>query len=323
MFRLKIGILDDYQEVARGLADWGSLDADVVVFTAPFVDADEVVTQLADFDVLVAMRERTRFPAEVLSRLRSLKLLVSTGTANPAIDVVAATELGVVVSGTGYCSYPTAELTWALILAAARKLPQQVQSMRTGGWQLGLGTSVRGLTLGVLGLGNVGQQVAAIAPAFGMRVIAWSENLTAERAAGHEVTAVSRERLFAEADVLSIHVLLSQRSRGMVGAPELAMMKPTSILVNTSRGPIVDEGALVDALRRHVISCAALDVYETEPLPGDHPLRSLDNALLTPHIGYVSQQLYSVFYRDAVEDIAAFIAGSPVRVIRTQPKGRP
>jgi phosphoglycerate dehydrogenase-like enzyme len=256
VFRLKIGILDDYQDVARSLADWGSLDADVEVFTAPFADADEVVKQLADFDVLVAMRERTRFPAGVLSRLPSLKLLVSTGTVNSAIDVTAATELGVVVSGTGYFSDPTAELTWALILAAARKLPQQLQSMRTGGWQLGLGTSVQGLTLGVLGLGNVGGQVAAIAQVFGMRVIAWGENLTAERAAGHDVTAVSREQLFAEADVLSIHIVLSQRSRGMVGAPELAMMKPTSILVNTSRGPIVDEGALVDALRRHVISCA-------------------------------------------------------------------
>jgi phosphoglycerate dehydrogenase-like enzyme len=241
---------------------------------------------------------------------------VSTGPANSAIDVTAARELGIVVSGTGYSSYPTAELTWALILAAARKLPQQVQSMRTGGWQLGLGTSVQGLNLGVLGLGNVGEQVAVIAHAFGMRVIAWSENLTAERAAEYEVTAVAKEQLFAEADVLSIHMVLSERSRGMVGASELGMMKPTSILVNTSRGPIVDEGALVDALRRHVISCAALDVYETEPLPADHPLRSLDNAVLTPHIGYVSQQLYSVFYRDAVEDIAAFIAGSPVRVIR-------
>jgi phosphoglycerate dehydrogenase-like enzyme len=315
MFRLKIGILDDYQDVALGLADWSSLDADVTVFTTPFVDADEVVERLADFDVLVAMRERTRFPAEVLAHLRSLKLLVSTGSVNSAIDVAAARELGVVVSGTGYFSYPTSELTWALILAAARKLPQQVQSMRTGGWQLGLGTSVRGLTLGVLGLGNVGQQVAAIAHAFGMRVIAWSENLTAERAAEHDVTAVSREQLFAEADVLSIHMVLSERSRGMVGASELAMMKPTSILVNTSRGPIVDESALVDALRRDVISCAAIDVYETEPLPADHPLRLLDNALLTPHIGYVSQQLYSVFYGDAVEDIAAFISGSPIRVI--------
>jgi len=309
MFRLKIGILDDYQNVALSLADWSSLDADIEVFTTPFSDEDEVVNRLADFDVLVAMRERTPFPAEVLSRLRSLKLLVSTGPVNSAIDVAAA-------RGLGYFSYPTAELTWALILAAARRLPQQVQSMRTGGWQIGLGTSVHGLTLGLLGLGNVGGQVAAIAHAFGMRVIAWSENLTGERAAEHEVTAVSRERLFAEADVLSIHVVLSERSRGIVGASELAMMKPTSILVNTSRGPIVDEGALVDALRRHAISCAAIDVYETEPLPADHPLRSLDNTLLTPHIGYVSQQLYSVFYRDAVEDIAGFIAGSPVRVIR-------
>src|ERR1700686_354598 len=200
MFRLKIGILDDYQDVARSLADWSSLDADVEVFTAPLGDAEDVIKELADFDVLVAMRERTRFPAEVLSRLRSLKLLVSTGTANSAIDVAAATELGVVVSGTGYFSYPTAELTWALILAAARKLPEQVQSMRTGGWQLGLGTSVQGLTLGVLGLGNVGEQVAAIAHAFGMRVIAWSENLTAARAAEHEVdrrlegTALRRSR---------------------------------------------------------------------------------------------------------------------------------
>jgi len=316
MFRLKIGILDDYQAVALSLADWSSLDADLEVFTAPFIDADEVVKQLADFDVLVAMRERTPFPAEVLSQLRSLKLLVSTGTANSAIDVAAARELGIVVTGTGYFSYPTAELNWALILAAARKLPQQVQSMRTGGWQRGLGTSVQGLTLGVLGFGNVGEQVAAIAHAFGMRVIAWSENLTAERAAEHEVAAVSKEQLFTKADVLSIHMVLSERTRGMVGASELAMMKPASILVNTSRGPIVDEGALVDALRRHVISCAAIDVYEKEPLPAYHPLRSLENALLTPHIGYVSQQLYSVFYQDAVEDIAAFIAGSPLRVIR-------
>jgi len=187
--------------------------------------------------------------------------------------------------------------------------------MRSGGWQVGLGTSVQGLTLGVLGLGNVGEQVATIAQTFGMRVIAWSENLTAARAAEHKVTAVSKEQLFTEADVLSIHIVLSERSRGMVGASEFAMMKPTSILVNTSRGPIVDEDALLDALRRRAISCAAIDVYDQEPLPADHPLRSLDNALLTPHVGYVSRQLYSVFYRDAVDDVAAFIAGSPVRVI--------
>jgi len=312
---LKIAILDDYQEVALSLADWSSLNADIDVFTAPFANADEVVERLADFDVLVAMRERTRFPADVLSRLPSLKLLVSTGPVNSAIDVKAARELGVVVCGTGYFSYPAAELTWALVLGAARNLPAQVQSMRTGGWQLGLGTSVRGQTLGLLGLGNVGQHVAVFAHAFGMRVIAWSPNLTAEKAAEHNVTAVSKEQLFTGADVLSIHIVLSERSRGLVGASELAMMKPTSILVNTSRGPIVDEDALVDALRRRVIACAALDVYETEPLPAEHPLRSLDNALLTPHIAYVSRQLYTVFYQDAVEDIAAFIAGSPIRVM--------
>lgn len=311
----RIGILDDYQDVALSLADWSSLSAQIEVFTAPFADADEVVERLADFDVLVAMRERTRFPADVLSRLKHLKLIVSTGPVNPAIDVKAARELGIVVCGTGYFSYPAAELTWALILAAARNLPEQVQSMRSGGWQRGLGTSLQGLTLGLLGLGNVGKQVASFAQAFGMRVVGWSPNLTPERAAEHEVTAISKEQLFTDADILSIHMVLSERSRGLVGASELALMKPTSILVNTSRGPIVDEDALVEALRRRVIACAALDVYDTEPLPAEHPLRSLDNALLTPHIGYVSHQLYTVFYQDAVEDIAAFIAGSPIRVM--------
>jgi phosphoglycerate dehydrogenase-like enzyme len=311
----RIGILDDYQDVALSLADWSSLSAQIEVFTAPFADADEVAERLADFDVLVAMRERTRFPADVLSRLKHLKLIVSTGPVNPAIDVKAARELGIVVCGTGYFSYPTAELTWALILAAARNLPEQLQSMRGGGWQRGLGTSLQGLTLGLLGLGNVGKQVAAFAQAFGMRVVAWSPNLTPERAAEHEVTAISKEQLFTGADILSIHMVLSERSRGLVGASELALMKPTSILVNTSRGPIVDEGALVEALRRRVIACAAIDVYDTEPLPAEHPLRSLDNTLLTPHIGYVSHQLYTVFYQDAVQDIAAFIAGSPIRVM--------
>jgi phosphoglycerate dehydrogenase-like enzyme len=311
----RIGILDDYQDVALSLADWSSLSAQIEVFTAPFADEDELVERLADFDILVAMRERTLFPAGVLSRLQQLKLIVSTGFVNAAIDVKAARELGIVVCGTGYFSYPTAELTWALILAAARNLPEQVQSMRSGGWQRGLGTSLRGLTLGVLGLGNVGKQVAAFAQAFGMRVIAWSPNLTPEKAAEREVTAVSKEQLFADADILSVHMVLSGRSRGLVGASELALMKPTSILVNTSRGPIVDEDALVEALRRRVIACAAIDVYDTEPLPAEHPLRSLDNALLTPHIGYVTHQLYTVFYRDAVEDIAAFIAGSPIRVM--------
>lgn len=315
MSGLRIGVLDDYQEVALGLADWDSLETEVEVFTNPFADTEEAVKALADFDVLVAMRERTHFPAEILSALPRLKLLVSTGPVNSAIDLQAAQENDIVVCGTGYFAYPTAELTWALILAAARNLPAELQSMRVGGWQVGLGTSVHGQTLGVLGLGNLGQRVAAIARAFEMRVIAWSPNLTAEKAAEHGVTAVSKEELFASSDVVSIHVVLNEHSRGTVGAPELAMMKPTSILVNTSRGPIVDESALLEALQHRTIASAALDVYDTEPLPADHPLRSLDNALLTPHIGYVSEQLYSVFYEDAVEDIAAFISGSPIRVM--------
>jgi phosphoglycerate dehydrogenase-like enzyme len=313
---VKLAILDDYQNVALSFGDWDRLDADIEVFTEPFADADEVVERLAAFDVLVAMRERTRFPAELLARLTSLKLLVSTGARNAAIDVAAARKLGIVVCGTNYIGHPTAELTWALILAAARDLPAQVRSIREGGWQVGVGTGLHGKTLGLLGLGRLGAAVAKIGQAFGMEAIAWSQNLTADKAAGHGVTAVSKEHLFGRADVLSIHLVLSDRSRGLVGAAELAMMKSTAILVNTSRGPIVDEDALLDALRRKQIGCAAIDVYDVEPLPVDHRMRALDNAILTPHIGYVTREVYEIFYRDAVEDIAAFIAGSPVRVIR-------
>ncbi|MDP9842572.1 D-2-hydroxyacid dehydrogenase family protein [Streptosporangium lutulentum] len=312
---MKIAILDDYQNVALSFADWDSLDAEIEVFTEPFADADEVVERLAGFDVLVAMRERTRFPAELLARLTALKLLVSTGARNAAIDVNAARKLGIVVSTTGYIGYPTAELTWALILAAARNLPAEVGSMRDGGWQVGVGTGLNGKTLGLLGLGRLGAQVARIGQAFGMETVAWSQNLTPEKAAEHGVTAVSKEDLFALADVLSIHLVLGDRSRGLVGAAELAAMKPTAILVNTSRGPIVDEDALLDALRRKKIACAALDVYDTEPLPADHPLRALGNTVLTPHVGYVTREVYEIFYRDAVEDIAAFQSGNPIRVM--------
>jgi phosphoglycerate dehydrogenase-like enzyme len=315
MSQLKVGILDDYQEVALGLANWDSLSADIKVFTAPLGSADNVVDALAEFDVLVAMRERTRFPADVLSRLDRLKLLVSTGPVNPAIDVKAARESDIVVCGTRYFSYPTAELTWALILAATRNLPAQIQSMRAGGWQVGLGRSLQGGTLGIVGLGNVGRQVATFAHAFSMNIIAWSPNLKSEVADEFKVKAVSKEQLFTDSDVVTIHLVLSEKSRALIGAPELALMKSTAILVNTSRGPIVDEGALVDALRNRAIALAALDVFDVEPLPNDHPLRSLDNALLTPHVGYVSEQLYRVFYQDAVEDISAFISGSPMRVM--------
>ncbi|MFE0027060.1 D-2-hydroxyacid dehydrogenase family protein [Amycolatopsis sp. NPDC059021] len=312
---MKIAILDDYQNVALNYGDWDSLNAEIHVFTEPFAGADEVVERLAGFEVVVAMRERTRFPAEVLDRLPELKLLVSTGARNAAIDVPAARRNGVVVSATGYSGLSTAEHTWALILAAARNLPAEFRSMREGGWQRTVGITLHGRTLGLLGLGRLGSGAARIGQAFGMETIAWSQNLTPEKAAEHGVTAVSKEELFARSDVLSIHLVLSRRSRGLVGAAELAAMKPSALLVNTSRGPIVDEAALVDALRRKEIAAAALDVYDIEPLPSDHPLRTLDNAILTPHLGYVAHEVYEVFYGDAVEDIAAYQAGNPIRVM--------
>lgn len=313
--RIKIAILDDYQNVATGLADWGSLSAEVSVFTKPFADADDAVRSLAGFDVLVAMRERTGFAAEVLERLTDLRLLVSTGPANSVIDVAAARKLGITVCGTGYESHPTIEHTWALILAAARNLSDEVESMRKGGWQVSVGDGLFGKTLGILGLGRVGSEVARVGRAFGMNTIAWSQNLTAETAAEHGVRAVTKEQLFAESDVLTIHVVLSGRTRGLVTAAELGAMKTSAILVNTSRGPVVDEVALVDTLLHGRIRAAAIDVFDTEPLPADHQLRSLPNALLTGHIGYVTRDLYKIFYQDAVEDIAAFQAGAPIRLI--------
>ncbi len=313
---MRIAILDDYQDVARELADWDSLGAEeVAVFTDHVADPEALVRRLAGFDVVVAMRERTPFDEAVLARLPDLRLLVTTGARNAAIDVAAAARHGIVVCGTGYLPHPTVELTWALILAAQRHLPTEVAAMRAGGWQSTLGTGLRGGTLGLLGLGRLGSRVARVGQAFGMRTIAWSRNLTAERAAEHDVTAVSRDTLLAEADVLSVHVVLGERTRGLIGAAELAAMKDTALLVNTSRGAIVDEDALVAALRRGEIGGAALDVYEHEPLPADHPLRSLPNALLTPHIGFVTRDVYEVFYRDAVDDIAAFRAGTPTRVL--------
>jgi phosphoglycerate dehydrogenase-like enzyme len=312
---MKIAILDDYQNVALSLADWGSLAAEVVVFTRAFADAGELVRSLAGFDVLVAMRERTRFPAEVLARLTGLRLLVSTGPANAAIDVAAAREHGITVCRTGYESHPAIEHTWALILGAARNLPAEAESMRSGGWQVSIGEGLHGKTLGVLGLGRVGSAVARVGRAFGMSAIAWSQNLTPEKAAEHGVRAVTKEQLFAESDVLSIHVVLSERTRGLVAAADLRSMKPTAVLVNTSRGPVVDEAGLIDVLRAGRIRGAAIDVFDTEPLPADHQLRSLPNALLTGHVGYVTRDLYTIFYRDTVEDIAAFQAGSPIRLM--------
>ncbi|MBK1788117.1 D-2-hydroxyacid dehydrogenase family protein [Prauserella cavernicola] len=313
---MKIAILDDYQNVALGLADWASLGADVEVFTEHIGDQDELARRLAGAEVVVAMRERTPLPAELLAKLPDLGLIISTGgPRNPSIDIKAAAERGVVVSHTGYLPHPAAELTWALILAAVRGVPAEERSMREGGWQLGIGTGLHGRTLGLLGLGRLGAKVARVGQAFGMRTIAWSQNLTAEKAAEHDVTAVSKEQLLSESDIVTVHLVLSRRSRGLIGAAELAQMKPDAWLVNTSRGPIVDQDALLDALRERRIGGAALDVFEQEPLPADHPLRSLPNTVLTPHIGYVTREVYEVFYRDAVEDIAAYRAGAPIRVM--------
>ncbi len=311
----RIAILDDYQGVATELADWTGLPGEVTVFTEPFAGADAVVAALAGFDVLVAMRERTRFPAEVLERLPHLRLLVTTGPANAAIDLDAARRLGITVSATGYDSSPTAELTWALILAAARDLPAEAERVRAGRWQESVGVGLHGKTLGLLGLGRLGSRVARIGQAFGMHTIAWSANLTADKAAEHDVRAVDKHELFAAADVVSVHLVLSGRTRGIVGAAELAAMKPTALLVNTSRGPIVDTPALLAALRERRIAGAALDVYDTEPLPVDDPLRTTPGLLATPHIGYVTRDEFDLQFADVFDQINAYTNGAPINVV--------
>ena len=298
----RIAILDDYQDVARVYGDWDSLDADVEVFTEHHDD----IGHLEPFEVIMAMRERTPFPRERLERLPNLRLLVTTGMGNAAIDTEAARELGITVAGTGGTPAHTAELTWGLILALARHIPAEDAAVRAGGWQHTVGLELQGLTLGVIGLGRLGTQVARIGEAFGMEVIAWSQNMD---------TPLTKEELLRRSDIVTIHVRLSERTRGLVGAGELALMKPTALLINTSRGPIVDETALIRALEHGQIAGAGIDVYDTEPLPADHPLRTAPNTVLTPHIGYVTSASYTRFFTDAVEDVAAFLRGEPVRVI--------
>jgi phosphoglycerate dehydrogenase-like enzyme len=261
------------------------------------------------------MRERTAFPRTVLERLPNLKLLVTTGMRNKAIDIAAANERGITVCGTGSQATATAELTWGLILATLRHIPQEDASVRVGGWQHTIGGDLAGARLGVVGLGRLGSRVATVGQAFGMDVVAWSQNLTDERAAEHGVTRVEREELFATADVVTVHLLWSKRTRGLIGADDFARMKPTSVFINTSRGPIVQQQALIDALDQNRIAGAGIDVYDQEPLPVDDPMRSLPRTVLTPHLGYVTRGTYEVFYGEAVEDVAAFLAGSPIRVI--------
>lgn len=306
---VKIAVLDDYQGVALSLADWRSLSprASISVFHDHLVEEDDVVERLKPFDIACVMRERTPLTRSVLERLPNLKLIASTAFRNAAIDVETAQRNGIAVVHTGYTSAPTVELTWALILASARHIVSENASLRGGGWQRAIGDDLSGKTLGILGLGNIGSDIAKIATAFGMRIIAWSQNLTEQRAADAGARLVSKETLFREADFLTIHLVLSGRTRGLVGAAEIALMKPTARLINTSRGPIVVESALVDALRGKKIAGAAIDVFDQEPLPADHPLRNLDNVLATPHIGYVSRGLYERFYRDTVANITTWL----------------
>ena len=313
----RVAILDDYQGVALSMADWSSLGAGVSLqpFHERIGGEDDLANRLRTFDVIVAMRERTPFPGPLLERLPSLKLLVTPGRRNAAIDVAAATARGVVVCGTSTLAMPPVELTWGLILALARQIPRESTAMRDGAWQSTIGVGLHGKTLGVMGLGRLGTEVARIGKAFGMQVVAWSQHLTREKTDAIGAELVDKEALFRRSDVVTVHLVLSDRTRGMVSERELAMMKPTAFLINTARGPIVDEHALIHALRRSVIAGAGLDVFDEEPLPVAHPLRRLENALLTPHLGYVTAENYRLAYGEAVEDIRAFLAGSPVRVI--------
>jgi len=312
-----VAVLDDYQHAARASADFTALDAraEVTVFHDHLADQDLLVERLAPFEVVVAMRERTPFDRDLVDRLTRLKLLVTTGMGNASFDMAALTERGITVCGTGGVGSATPELTWALVLMVTRGLAAEDAAVRAGRWQIGIGPEIAGSTIGILGLGRIGSRIAHYANAFGAEVIAWSANLTAERAAAAGARLVDRDALFGESSVVVVCQKLSDRTRGLVGARELELLGPAGYLVNTSRGPIVDEPALVRALTDRRIAGAALDVFDTEPLPKDHPLLSLDNVVLSPHLGYVSLEGYRVFYTEAVEDVLSWLDGTPVRVL--------
>jgi phosphoglycerate dehydrogenase-like enzyme len=318
MARYRCAILDDYQEVALSVADWSKVsgDLDIKVFNSHLGGADKVIAALEAFDIVCAMRERTAFPRGVIEKLPQLKLLITTGLRNASIDTAAAKELGVVVCGTPSVGSPTSGIAIGLMLELTRRIGYENTRMKAGvPWQTTIGMDLEGLTLGVLGLGKLGTRTARIAQAFGMKVVAWSQNLTPEKCKEIGVGYVGKEDLFRQSDMVTIHVVLSQRTRGFVGAKELGLMKPTAYIVNTSRGPIIEEAALLSALRENKIAGAGLDVFDVEPLPVDHPLRSMDNVVLTPHLGYVSIQNYRAYFAGVVEDIRAFLDGKPVRVI--------
>jgi len=318
---MRLSILDDYQGVALDMADWSPVRArgvEIAVERFPFADAEDVVRSLADSEIVCAMRERTAFPKSIADRLPKLKLLITTGMRNASFDMAALRDRGVTVCGTGGPgggNEDTAELAWGLILGAARRIAEDHAFMRQGGWQTRIGHRVAGKTLGLLGLGRLGSGVARVGLAFGMKAIAWSQNLTAEKAAAQGVERVEKDELFRRSDILSVHLVLSDRSRGLVGAREIGLMKPSAILVNTSRGPICDTGAVIDALKAGRLAYAGFDVYDQEPLPINHPLRQAPNVILTPHIGYVTDENYRSSYPQIVENVIGFLDGKPVRVI--------
>jgi phosphoglycerate dehydrogenase-like enzyme len=313
---VQVAVLDDYQGVALQSADWSLLNgkANVTVFRDHLSDSTALIERLKPFNVLSVMRERTPLTRAILEQLPNLRLIASTGSRNASIDLAAATEHGITVCHTGYSSHGAIEMTWALILAMLRNVPAEFASVQKGQWQISVGGDLAGKTIGVVGLGNIGARIAKIAHAFGMNVVAWSQNLTPESAEKHGAHLVSKEELFRTADIVTIHLVLSARTKGIIGPAEFGWMKPTAYFVNTSRGPLVDEESLLSALKNRAIAGAALDVYDFEPLPPSHPFRSLDRLLVTPHIGFVTNETYRIFYGDTVENIAAWLGGTPIRV---------
>ena len=314
---MKVAILDDYQGVARDMADWSRLPGgtELEVFRDHLADEDSLAQRLQDFHVVMGMRERTPFPRSLLSRLPNLQLLITTGGGNASFDLPAATELGIVACGTGGAGEGPTELTWGLIISLLRQIPLEDREARNGKWGSVVGMGLKGKTLGLVGLGHIGSLVARVGDAFDMNLISWSQNLTAERAAECRANLVDKDALFRESDIVSIHLRLSDRTRGLVGAHEIGLMKPTAYLINISRGPIVEEAALVRALENRAIAGAGLDTFDVEPLPPDHPFLKLSNTVITPHVGYVTQESYSAFYNGVIEDIRGFAAGEPIRVL--------
>jgi D-3-phosphoglycerate dehydrogenase len=313
----RCAVLDDYQNVALACADWSALkDVQIKVFNRPLGDIEAVAKALADYSIVCLMRERTPFPRALFEKLPNLKLLVTTGARNASIDLEAAKAHGVTVCGTESAGHPTAELAVGLMIDLARKISLENARMKAGeAWQQTIGADLHGHTLGIIGLGRLGTRVAKVGLAFGMNVIAWSQNLTPEKCKEAGVGYATKDNLLKQSDFITIHLVLSPRSRGLIGAPELALMKSSASIINTSRGPIIDEAALIAALQTRAIAGAALDVYDTEPLPRDHPLRKLPNAITTPHLGYVTEDGYRIFYKGTVEAVRAFLDGKPVRVI--------